>query len=474
MTVGLVRSALLEIPTLAFQSLDFESAGALQPEYIAEGLLRFRAGLAWDQKQERNGMLMTVERELVVDKQGQVLIPRIVPAKEMNKRYNSNMRPISGTIAPRRGKESDSTISLGRDKDRGQYYLEEAAERASPDSLQTTHSLLLAYRIKGIGHAHISLVRDQDESLQFFLSSHVGSAIRPLANLPPIAITQDKTFLTDSTSKASFLVLFALNILAISIVADIPMGGDLVLYEPEPAFAAILKAAAKERGVTTTVMSSSMSRQRCEFLGWLLVHPQAPARTIENLLPKRASVFLVCNGDGKMADVAKITGRIILNLSSCCRVVHVTELCAREASVAPIVEKDMQDLHTHLHTAILRAREDYTSKLLPPFTVQGVLATINNKNSTPDDTAELTTVIEWDTGINLPVKIRPIDYQTLFSGSKTYWLAGLSSTLGLSLCEWMIDQGAKYFIITSRKPIVSRSWLDRMSSMGAVVKILSK
>ncbi|KAI9696853.1 MAG: putative Hybrid PKS-NRPS biosynthetic cluster [Bogoriella megaspora] len=481
-TLGLFRSALIEIPTLAFQSLDIEDAGALQASGIAETLLRFKAGLVWKQQRQasqdnKTPMLMTVEMELVLDKQGQTLIPRMIPAKDMNNRYNSGRRSIFGKVTLEREEDDENSMAIGvvmrRDQERGEYYLEEYEKQADPAGLPVTHSLLLAYRIKGLGYAHISLVRDKDDSL-LLLSSQVSTVIRPLENLPAAVICREGARFKDSDSKARFLHLFALNLLAINIVDDIPHGARLVVYEPERTLAKILQRAARDRGVDVTIITSTMARQQCEFLGWSLIHPQAHVRTIQNVLPKHPSVFLVCGG-GRQTDGTGTVARVIASLPSSCRVVHIAELCAKEACFqSTITNIDRPDLDNNLHTAILRAREDSTSFNNGIRTVPlSRVAEMTSVNSTPDDTAEQPVVIEWGEVLDLPVKLRPIDDQKLFSDSKTYWLAGLSGGLGLSLCEWMIGCGAKYFIITSRRPNVSRSWLDRMSSLGAVIKVHS-
>lgn len=481
MTVGLVRSVLLEVPTLAFQFLDFEDASALQASAIAEALVRFKAGLAWTQK-KRNGqdrepaMLMTVERELVVDERGQVLIPRMYPAKDMNERYNSALRSIFGRRPLRGGGGIGNTLVLKRDQDHGEYFLEERADQAHPDSLRVTHSLLLAYWIKGLGQAHVNLVRDKDGSPRLLLSGQIASALRPLPNLPHAPIDGRGGCLEDSDSVGRFLVLFALHMLAMSLVADIPRGERLIVSEPELAFATILKTAAEDRGVDVTIVTSTMSRQRCEFLGWLLVHPQAPARDIRNALPREASVFLACSGGGgKQADAADITTRIIANLPPRCRTVYLPELFGTEVRLRSIHGEVVDDLHSRLRTAILRAQEGHASQEVRTVSLEQLSEITANKSSAARvDTAEQSTVIEWDRSTEVPVRIRPIDDHPLFSGSKTYWLAGLSGTLGLSLCEWMIGRGARYLVITSRTPNVPGSWLDKMSSLGAVVKILSK
>lgn len=472
-TIGLVRSVLIETPTLSFQSLDFEDAGDVQAEAIVEGLIRFKAGLVWNNDQKPL-MFMTVERELVVNKQGQVLIPRIFPAKDMNNRYNSSMRPIYDTARFVQGHEDDKVLGLRPDNDHGSYYLEEVETHADPDSFQVTHSLALAYSIRGIGYAHISLAKDRNSSLHIILSRELASVLHPLAHLLPMPVNQNEGFHKNSDANARFLVLFALNMVAMSIIDDISHAGHLLVYEAEPIFAAILTKAAEDRGVNTTFMTSSMTPQRCAFLGWSYVHPQVPARSILQLLPKKASIFLVCTGGGQRADAASTEGRIIANLASDCRTVYLAELCKREAFIHSGSDQGSRELQRSLNQAILRAREDHTLQELRAVTLDQVSEVGAAANIASEEVAKQPIVIDWNKVVDIPVRIRPIDNQILFSDSKTYWLAGLSGTLGLSLCEWMIGRGARYFVITSRKPNVSPSWLVRMSTMGAVIKIVAK
>lgn len=473
MTIGLVRSVLIEAPTLSFQSLDFEDAGAMQAGAIVEAFMRFKAGLVWDNDQTAP-ILMTVERELVVDKQGQVLLPRILPAKNMNNRYNSSMRPIHDTTRLVQGDEIDKVLGLKRDQDHEIYYLEEVETLADPDSFQITHSLALAYRIKGIGYTHISLATDKNASLHVILSGELTSTIRPLANLPPVRINENEGSHRNSDANARFLVLFALNMLAMFVIDDMNHRGHLLVYEPEPVFAAMLKKAAEDRGVSTTFMTSSMTPQRCAFLGWSYVHPQSPARTIRQLLSKKTSAFLVCTGGGQRADAASTEGRIIANLTSDCRTIYLADLCKPNAAIHVNCDEPISELQKSLYQAISRAREDQTLKDLRAITLDQVSAVRADENIASEDIVKQPIIIDWSRIVDVPVRVRPIDERTLFSGSKTYWLAGLSGTLGLSLCEWMIGCGARYFVITSRKPNVSPSWIDRMSTMGAVIKIFAK
>ena len=80
-------------------------------------------------------------------------------------------------------------------------------------------------------------------------------------------------------------------------------------------------------------------------------------------------------------------------------------------------------------------------------------------------------LIDWIQCLDVAVRIRSIDTQISISGQKTYWFAGLSSGLGLALCEWMARHGANHFVICSRRPKIYTSWSEMMRGLGVVLKI---
>ena len=53
-------------------------------------------------------------------------------------------------------------------------------------------------------------------------------------------------------------------------------------------------------------------------------------------------------------------------------------------------------------------------------------------------------------------------------------IGAIAGSLGLSLCDWMIEHGAKYAVITSRNPKVDLAWVEINRRKRAVVKILAK
>ncbi|KAJ4310222.1 hypothetical protein N0V94_008548 [Neodidymelliopsis sp. IMI 364377] len=99
MTVGMIRGVVCEIPTLTSQFLDFEGAGTLSAQAVATALLRFEAQLAVTSVQERGEQIFgNLERESMLDSQGQMLVPRLKPRKDMNDRYNSGRRSVFKSV----------------------------------------------------------------------------------------------------------------------------------------------------------------------------------------------------------------------------------------------------------------------------------------------------------------------------------------------------------------------------------------
>ncbi|CAG9947949.1 unnamed protein product [Clonostachys rosea f. rosea IK726] len=75
-------------------------------------------------------------------------------------------------------------------------------------------------------------------------------------------------------------------------------------------------------------------------------------------------------------------------------------------------------------------------------------------------------IIDWGTEAEVEALVEPADTFPLFSKETTYWLVGLTGTLGCSLCQWMLRNGARYFVLTSRNPKIDRLAKDNGFSTG--------
>ncbi|KAK4194958.1 KR domain-containing protein [Triangularia verruculosa] len=81
-------------------------------------------------------------------------------------------------------------------------------------------------------------------------------------------------------------------------------------------------------------------------------------------------------------------------------------------------------------------------------------------------------VIDWKTSSVL-VGVVTVDNDTVFHPDKTYLMVGLSGEVGQSLCEWMVKHGAKYVVLTSRKPKVNPEFVRHLESYGATIRTIS-
>lgn len=82
------------------------------------------------------------------------------------------------------------------------------------------------------------------------------------------------------------------------------------------------------------------------------------------------------------------------------------------------------------------------------------------------------TTIDWTAPTSVPARVTRFDIKPLFKGDKSYWLCGLSGALGISLCDWMIDRGVRYLVLTSRNPKIDPAWIEDQKRKGVTVKIL--
>ncbi|GJD04155.1 lovastatin nonaketide synthase [Colletotrichum higginsianum] len=78
------------------------------------------------------------------------------------------------------------------------------------------------------------------------------------------------------------------------------------------------------------------------------------------------------------------------------------------------------------------------------------IANLDHSASTAyKDSTTPTSLFDWRSSI-FTAQVQPLDFKALFRADRTYLLVGLSSDLGLSLCRWMVANGARHVAIASR------------------------
>lgn len=150
------------------------------------------------------------------------------------------------------------------------------------------------------------------------------------------------------------------------------------------------------------------------------------------------------------------------------------ELDVREA--AATAEKEKTGGYQFVDTSLLRNVDKLASQSSSNSTELRAISAIVSPVNTTLGSLFLTLGLEddWQAALIVQARISRLDTKPIFKANRTYWLVGLSRGLGLSICDWMIEKGAKYVVISSRSPVVEASWEESCRKKGTVVQIFAK
>jgi len=103
MSIGLIRTVLLEIPDLVAQVLDLESGTKPDPRQLLETLIRLRYGTTWEKNGSIDKMLWTQEHELALEN-GQFMVRASItkPLSTTGTTHPSEPYTMPSTRRPRR------------------------------------------------------------------------------------------------------------------------------------------------------------------------------------------------------------------------------------------------------------------------------------------------------------------------------------------------------------------------------------
>ncbi|KAI1500224.1 polyketide synthase-like protein [Biscogniauxia marginata] len=449
MTVGLLRCAVHELSDLDIQFLDFEGPGTLDDKVIGEALLRLGAMTVWQGGSLESLANITLERELVIDNGGKLIIPRLVPNREMNDRFNSSRRPIFNTTVLK-----DHIVSVQTDS--GGYALQReplTPARTGPPYTTIAYSLTAPVQLAGDGRLYLSLGRSSDTLAQFVaLSAQNASLISPEIVLPlPISVSSD--------SESKFLYLVSLHHLAVLTFEDLAEDDSVLIHDPVPELIRILTNRALKKNIKVSFTSIQHNNNR----DCLEIHPNAPERTLKRLRAKSATMFVDLSTSDESNQVAR---RIRTMLPISCRFECIETLFGGTPWV-PTARYSSRIRHC-LEDAVVEAGKDFTTFSVQnqQFQTVGIGDIHRCEHLIPSQS-----VINWTTDDQVLTKVQPVDSQPIFSSSKTYLLAGLTSSLGVSLCQWMVHHGARHVVMLSRRPNIDDAWVEEMAALGAVIKI---
>ncbi|KAF7587612.1 hypothetical protein BBP40_006993 [Aspergillus hancockii] len=453
MMIGIGRTIYTESTRTALQFYDLEDMGDKTAQALAVAIMRVHLLRTWGL--DSSALLWSLEPEVIVQ-DGYEYIPRLLPNKEKNDRYNSQKRVIRRTVHPR-----DVVLQLIPAGPRMDIQILSPL-RVSPQysttlecrTIRLTFSLLQSIRIRTAGFFRPCLGYDVD-------SGEPVLALSPSAECPahlPVQYCQTVASLDDPVT---FLTTIGCNVLADSIMSLVPQSGTLVMHEAEsPLISSILSHANGKR--VKTVFTSAKPGSKSN--NCVVIHPRSSGRVVKGLLPSKIDVFVHISGD----DASLTVGNLIKSvLPPGCQHIDRNFLISNHAKglVEGAALDEISALLTKARCPIL------PGGLEPSRNLEVEVIPIVELPSTAVS-AEGLAIIDW-AGESVSALVQPIDTGIIFKPNRTYFLVGLAGEIGQSLGKWMVEHGARYVVLASRTPKVTQEFIITMAEQGAMVKVLS-
>lgn len=455
MMVGFLRSVVREVPTLSYRVLDIEDPCRMEAFTLSEAFLCFQAEMLW--QREGKGMSITVEHELVLNKEGRFMIPRVITSNSMNDRYNAAKRPIIGSF-----NRHTQTVAAVQSNEGPRYELrQEATSDFQNDQslavIDVTYSVTRAVRISEFSCLFVALgeCRASDEQV-VTLSSNNTSTVRPLDHL---VVHLDAHI----DCEATFLCSIVYRLLASAALEGLSRGDVVLVNDPDLGFSSALEEEATAAEIKVITVASTHHATAVRSSHCLTIHPSTPDRVIAQIIPTHTSLFVDLSAP---AAEQSIGNRIRPLLPAHCRQHSIHTLFSSTSWAAPS-SHHIERIQNRVGKAVQYGLAEYKRS-----TVSAPVISVQSPADV-DETLVSFSIFDWTGETHIPALIRPIDTQIAFADQKTYWLAGLSGGLGLALCEWMARRDARYFVISSRNPNVDQSWLSIMREKGVTIKVAS-
>ncbi|KAJ5327638.1 Acyl transferase/acyl hydrolase/lysophospholipase [Penicillium brevicompactum] len=450
MFTGVQRTLVIEMTHLHIHFLNLHSLAEADGNIIATKLLHLEAAEIWDQNGQLDDILWSNEGELLL-KSGQFQVPRFRLNTIRNDRYNSSKRLITKEVPRSKATVSVQPTKLG-------YLVEEQDIHSSPPfqnhvEVHVTHSLLRAPKVTESSSLFLVAGKNaQTNEYVVALSNSLGSRVYAPRGL--VAQCGD----TEEHGIRSLLTLY-LHFLALSIFHKTQAGQTLGVLNPDFSLAPLLTKYATERGVQLVLLTTREGH--CSW-PWIRIHPNSTRRELLGKLPRNLARLVAMGGMGGMDEV--------LSVLKCCfepNCQFETE-ASLTADVPPSeYMSDMAQITMQFQNSWRRTQYD----LLPVDLLRFASFRLNDliRANAPFAAQSL---ITWGQS-TLAVQVQPATKHVKFSKDKTYWLVGLTGGLGLSLCQWMSRQGARFIAISSRNPKIDDQWLARMAAGGCTVRVFS-
>ncbi|KUI64258.1 Nonribosomal peptide synthetase 14 [Cytospora mali] len=446
MMVGAGRSIMMESSHISMQFVDAASSRT-DPVVFPEMLLRM---ILLDLPEFKD-VLWSNETETAID-DGRLYIPRVLLDDELNCRINSGSRRIERSIPL-----ASTVVEVTQDNDGSRVF----------EDILTDHNFG--------DHAKKELVKIKVHKSSLLTLSTLDSdpvyicfGWTPEANQSVVAV---------SPTNASTLKLPPSQV--IKWQGNKSLRRLLATLICESLFTDVTKAIwlhDADSEVATVALQTGSSQRIQVFLststpnpasGTTYIHEHTPLRALESLIPRNVEklVYFGVDNESVLEGVlAAFAYRIKAAVQRPRREIIRYSTVSLKYRVAKLYE-------------VINAASNSVSGLtiLEPSRTEerGAVRLSQVPQLSRDQSQNLTTVIDWVGEEAVPVRIQPRNTHGLFSGHKTYFLVGLTGEVGMSLIEWMTNNGARYFAIASRNPVIDAEVIKYLESKQVNIKVLA-
>lgn len=446
-TVGFGRTAVNETVDLHLQHLDIPDLKKAESRSISEILLQLHR-----QAEQTDNILWAVEPEIVLDADRRHYVPRLKPLPTPNARYNSARRPITqktdmteSPVAIRRNAqgitaERLSTIDTGEDHE------------DSMMKLRVTHAVLSAVQTP-LGHQFLVIGADMQTGSNYlaFLPSLSSSAVVSRAR----AVHLQAQDLSERTS----LSLAAAQIIGMAVIDPLFSGQTVVLHNPTELIAEAVATQASAKSVRAVCVTDATNAGPIPT-SWVRLAPFASKAEVFRALPPQISSFVAFS-----STVSENEGVILSGLPAHCHKATAKTLFSASGCETDVGSESV--LGQLLQRALDSVQMGKQQSLAAPVLSIGQLD--DGPLPVPEDPMS---ILDLTSSASVTAHFTRLDTKPMFKSNKTYWLAGLSGALGVSLCDWMIDRGARILVLSSRNPRIDPAWIESHKRGGVNITII--
>ncbi|OJI97249.1 hypothetical protein ASPVEDRAFT_24220 [Aspergillus versicolor CBS 583.65] len=432
---GIARVLENEIPQLRTQVVSLETGinDPVAARYLVEGLLRLHELSENDVASDRDQQFWKQESEVTLLATGQVLIPRIIMDSSLNEVYIASTRPMKKLV--------DSTDTIVK-----------AVPGASKMTLQAGTEMTTSCTSILVKYA-VHIPDNQGDGLYLIYGTRNGISVIGISKYnSSVQLGLSDIFPVDNDTDVSTIKAITTCLLsrALSLIAG-PVSRVLV-YEPPSAIASLITTDLMRAEAQAYFVTSNPNGPA----DWIKIHPLTSKRDIRRIIPTDVKLYVDCTPDSSAASQVQSC------LPPTCPRWHFDSQLLKQ-----ILQGDQVNISTLLGDAYNTAKgvSQDESDIIPAAQLAGTDLRLLNRQY----------VTDWqqhESGL-LEVTIPPLSTQNLFYSNRTYLMVGAAGGLGLSICRWMLRNGAKYIVITSRNPQINTSLLEDAHHQEARVQVIA-